>query len=136
MELSIEEFLGKIVIEAEHYRCDFFYLHESIGKQMPDADHENQGTLEMIIATRDCGCEWIYPNQCDGESYNWHAIQYHSKLNHIYLCRLTWSKHAFGWSRMVDFKEINRESMIAWINAQKSTNEVVTEIKELIGIGY
>lgn len=129
---SLTQFLGDVVTEANHYRCDFFILMERICKEMPDNDHTNQGALEILIATRDCGCEWILPNDCDGKSYNWHSMLYHEKYNHIYKCKIWWESTPFGYERQIEAEEINNEDMVAWMYIRKSHNDTVNEIMEIL----
>ena len=132
---SLTQFLGDVVTETNHYRCDWFIFLESVIARLHDGDDTRDKEIDCIVASRDCGAEWIYPEQCDGESYNWHSILHHEKLYHIYKCKIYWEHSPFGWKRQIKFKEIDRETMIVWMEYQKAVNNNVKEVKELIGIG-
>lgn len=127
------QFLGDVVTETNHYRCDWFIFLESVIERLPDDDDNHDKELDCIVASRDCGAEWIYSEQCDGESYNWHSILHNEKLNHIYKCKIYWEHSPFGWERRIKFKEIDRETMIVLMEYQKAVNADIKEIKELIG---
>lgn len=134
-ELSVTQFLGQIVTEAEYYRCDAFILMERICKELMDYDDCRNDEIDCIIASRKCGFEWIFADDCDGKSYNWQSILHNEKLNHIYKCKIYWDRTPFGWERQIKFKEINHDEMVEWMEYQKSVNDNVKEIKELIEIG-
>lgn len=136
MEYSLTSFLGEIVTESNHFRGDWFIFLESVIARLHDGDDTKDETLECIVASRDCGAEWIYPEQCDDKSYNWHSITYYdsTQLFHIYKCHIRWSKAPFGYERMIDAVEINYADMIECINKWKSTNETMEVIKETIGV--
>ena len=59
-ELSVTQFLGQIVTEAEYYRCDAFILMERICKELMDYDDCRNDEIDCIIASRNCGFEWIF----------------------------------------------------------------------------
>jgi hypothetical protein len=132
---SLTQFLGDVVTETNHYRCDWFIFLESVIARLHDGDDTHDKELDCIVASRDCCAEWIYPEQCDGESYNWHSILNHEKLYHIYKCKIYWEHSPFGWERQIKFKEINHDEMVEWMEYQKAVNDNVKEIKELIEIG-
>ena len=133
--LSVTQFLGQIVTEAEYYRCDAFILMERICKELMDYDDCRNDEIDCIIASRKCGFEWIFTDDCDGKSYNWQSILHNEKLNHIYICNMYWDRTPFGWERQIKFTEINRDAMVRWMEYHKSVNDNVKEIKELIEIG-
>lgn len=136
MRQSLTQFLGDIVAESNHFRCDWFIFFESVIKRLHNYDDTKDKELDVIVASRDCGAEWIYPEQCDGKSYNWHSITYldSTRLLHIYKCHIRWDNVAFGKDRVIDTVEINHADMIECINKWKSTNETMQVIKETIGV--
>lgn len=136
MEQSLTQFLGEIVTESNYFRCDWFIFLESVIARLHDYDDTKDKELEVIVASRDCGAEWIYPEQCDGKSYNWHSILHYdsTQLYHIYKCHIRWDKAPFGYERVIDAVEINYADMVECINKWKSINETMQIIKETIGI--
>ena len=131
---SLTQFLGDVVTETNHYRGDWFIFLESVIERLHDGDDTKDEELDCIVASRDCGAEWIYPEQCDGKSYNWHSILSNKKLNRIYKCKIYWDKTPFGWERQIKFTEISRDEMVECINHWKSTNETMQVINETIGV--
>lgn len=131
---SLTQFLGQIVTEAEHYRCDAFILMERICKELIDREYHRDDEIDCIIASRKNGFEWIFAYDCDGKSYNWHSILYHEKYNHIYKCKIYWEHSYFGLERQIKFNEISRNEMVECINNWKSTNETLKVVKETIGV--
>lgn len=131
---SLTQFLGDVVAETNHYRCDWFIFLESVIARLHDGDDTRDKEIDCIVASRDCGAEWIYPEQCDGKSYNWHSLLYHEKYNHIYKCKIWWERTPFGYERQIKFKEISRNKMVECINNWKSTNETLKVVKETIGV--
>ena len=136
MEQSLTQFLGEIVTESKHFRGDWFIFLESVIARLHDYTDTCDKELDVIIASHDCGAEWIYPEQCDGKSYNWHSITYYdsTQLYHIYKCHIKWRASAFTYDRVVDAVEINYADMVECINKWKSTNETVQVVKETIGV--
>lgn len=129
---SLTQFLGNIVTEANHYRGDFFIFMESVIARLHDYNDTKDQILECIVASRDCGAEWIYPEQCDGKSYSWVSILHHDTLNHIYKCRIYWHITPLIPERTIEYKEISHEDMVAWMYSHKDANDTVNEIVEML----
>lgn len=136
MEQSLTQFLSTVVTESNHSRCDWFIFLESVISRLHDYNDTKDEELDVIVASRDRGAEWIYPEQCDGKSYNWYSIKTYDsiQLYHIYKCHIKWHQSPLGDERLIDAVEISYADMVECINHWKSTNETMEVIKETIGV--
>lgn len=123
MEQSLTQFLGDIVTESNHFRCDWFIFFESVISRLHDYNDTKDKELDCIVASRDCGAEWVYPDQCDSSPYihQWITHYDSAELYHIYKCHIRWYKTPLGYDRVIDSVEINYADMVECINKWKST---------------